>query len=382
MLRVSNIIVFTQQGTGRTLEITFDFCNAFSIESTWEDLTQTATVTLPRKIRGKNQHGADFSLYSKDFNVGGFNNDTPLILKGDRVQIYAGYRQGSENSTSLWFDGFVSDISTGKPFEIKCEDYMWKLKQTPVTNKSWKGYTATRMLQEMLQGTEVTLNATANIGIKYDVGYFVTQNNTVADVLARLKKDANLYSYLRGTELRVGYPLYIESEAVTHTFTFQKDIIDSDFDYKRKEDIKLSAIAKTITTEQTGTTKDGKAKTKQKRTQILVYYKNGEFTTQEITDGTTPINDEGERRTFNYFPNTPKDVMIADAKERLKKYYYTGLRGTFVTFGHPYVKHGDNVSLVNPVLAEYNGTYKVKKVTYTGGMNGLRQEILLDFKTA
>lgn len=381
MLSCKNIIVITQQGAGRSLEITFDFCHAFKIESSWEDLTSTAEITMPRKIRGKNQYNADFSLYSKDFNVGGFNNDNPLIKRGDRVQIYAGYTQNGNNSTGLWFDGFISQVDTGKPFVLKCEDYMWKLKQTPAPNKIWKGYTISSMLREMLQGTDVTLNSTSNIGITYDVGYFTTHNMSIAQVLEKLRKDVNLYSYIRGTELRVGYPLYIESEATTHTFTFQKDIIDNDLVYKRKDDVVLSAIAKTIDTQTTGTTKSGKTKIKKVRKQILVYLKNGQFTSEDITDKDAPANVEGERRTFNYFPDTATDIMISDAKERLKKYYYSGYKGTFLTFGYPFVQHGDNVTIVNPVLVEMQDTYKVKKVTYTGGVNGLRQEILLDYKT-
>jgi hypothetical protein len=41
---------------------------------------------------------------------------------------------------------------------------------------------------------------------------------------------------------------------------------------------------------------------------------------------------------------------------------------------------GDNVTLVDNILPERNGTYKLKAVKYTGGMSGLRQEISLDSK--
>jgi hypothetical protein len=382
MLRNQHIIVITQQGAGRTLELTFTFVTEFTIESSVDKLTQTAEIVLPRKLYARDNNDKLYSLYSKDFNVAGFNNSNPLILKGDRVQIYAGYKYDDENTTGLWFDGFVSKVGAGKPFTIYCEDYMWKLKQKPAPNKVWKGYTVSSMLREMLQGTGVTLNATSEIGITYDVGYFTTQNMSVAQVLEKLRKDASLYSYIRGTELRVGYPLYVESEAVTHTFEFQKNIIDSDLEYKRKEDVVLSAICKTVDTVSAGTTKSGKAKTKKKRKQILVYFKNNEFKSEDITDKEAPANTEGERRTFHYFDGTPDNVMVDDAKKRLEEYYYTGFSGDITVFGTPYVKHGDNVTLVNPVLSEMNDTYKIKSVTYTGGINGLRQVLKLDFKTS
>lgn len=386
MLRNQHRIVLTQQGEGRTLELTFSFVHEFVIESSVEAMTQTASITLPRKLYARDQNNKLYSLYSQDFNVAGFNNDNPLIKRGDRVQIYAGYIfQNAENetvnSTGLWFDGFVSGIGAEKPFVIDCQDYMWVLKQTPAVNKVWKGYTVTSMINELLQGTDITLTPISNIGITYDVGYFTTENMTIAQVLDKLRKDASLYSYMRGTELRVGYPLYVEAEAVTHSFEFTRNIIDSDLEYRRKDDIILSAIGKCEATENVGTTKDGSQKTKKVRRTVYVYLKNGVLTGEDFTGREIPPNTEGERRTFNYSPDTPVNVMIEDAKGRFEEYYYTGFRGNFITFGYPYVKHGDNVALSNPQLVEVNDTYKVKSVTYTGGINGLRQTIELDYKT-
>jgi hypothetical protein len=41
---------------------------------------------------------------------------------------------------------------------------------------------------------------------------------------------------------------------------------------------------------------------------------------------------------------------------------------------------GDNVILNDPILPERNGKYKVKGVNYSGGKDGHRQEIILDYK--
>ena len=65
---------------------------------------------------------------------------------------------------------------------------------------------------------------------------------------------------------------------------------------------------------------------------------------------------------------------------KLKQFYYTGLRGSFTTFGIPFVRQGDNIQIQDPILPERNGFYKVKEVDYSGGIEGLRQEIHLDFK--
>ena len=55
------------------------------------------------------------------------------------------------------------------------------------------------------------------------------------------------------------------------------------------------------------------------------------------------------------------------------------MKGKFKTFGLPFVKHGDYVDIIDPVLPERNGRYVVKGVGYEGGINGLRQEIELDY---
>ena len=71
--------------------------------------------------------------------------------------------------------------------------------------------------------------------------------------------------------------------------------------------------------------------------------------------------------------------LISLATQELKKYYYSGFKGKFITFGIPFVKTGDNIKIIDPVLKERNGTYKCKSVNYTCGMNGIRQEIQLDY---
>ena len=50
-----------------------------------------------------------------------------------------------------------------------------------------------------------------------------------------------------------------------------------------------------------------------------------------------------------------------------------------MTFGIPYVRHGDNVDILDAIIPERNGRYKVKSVQYSGGVIGLRQEIELDY---
>ena len=62
------------------------------------------------------------------------------------------------------------------------------------------------------------------------------------------------------------------------------------------------------------------------------------------------------------------------------KLIYEGLQGSFVVFGLPYVRHGDNIILRDAVLPDRNGTYKCKKNVLRFGMNGFRQELSVDMR--
>ena len=247
------------------------------------------------------------------------------------------------------------------------------------------------MIEEMLQ--KAGLPFTVNKKTTTSLGDFITKNETIAEVLARLRKEFHYESYFKGNELRCGTFRYLPEDALilpdgkTRTtfpfFKFQGNIISDDLEYKRKDDITLSAVAISTIEVATGkTTKDGYAKTKKKRLEVLVTFENGNDTAR-VTVGTRdqplPPNSGGERRTLNYYGTKTIKELAVKAENELRKYYYTGLRGKFVTFGFPFVQVANYINVIDPILPERNGRYVVKSVKYTGGVDGLRQEIELDY---
>lgn len=378
----------TEDFPDRNKTLFFDFVNEFTASDTWDSLTNKASLIFPKNIYVRDENNVLLSLGGTNKNIGGFSPNTPIFLRGDKVTIEAGYRYidntGAEKSdTSVMFQGFISKVTSKKPIQLECEDNMWKLKQIQAPNKvfSAKSYTLESMIRELLAGTGYTVNSLTDTSI----GDFRTQNETVAEVLARLRKDFHFESYFRGNELRTGSLVYIESEAVTNTFAFQKNIISDELDYQRKDDVALSAIAYSINKfELGGETKTGHKKTKKERLSVLVYFQNGKFQQFIKPAGQKadfPPNTGGERRTL-YFWNVKSTSELVDlAHAELQKYYYTGFKGKFTTFGIPFVREGDNVIIQDPLLPERNGTYKVKALEYKGGYNtGIRQIITLDYK--
>lgn len=389
MFRCETRIVIQQQGDGRSKTLNFDFCNEFEASDTWVDLTNQATIKLPKNIWVRDENNVLVPLGGVNTNIGGFDNKNPLFLKGDKISINFGYRYqdklGNEKlelPTNPIFEVYISEVISKKPIEIKAEDNMWKLKQISAPNKLFpqKTYTWEKILQELLQGTGFSVNALTSTRI----GDFRTQNETICQVIDRVRKDYHLEAYFRGKELRCGSKIYIDSEAVDHTFVFQQNIISDDLRYSRKDDVILSAVCYSVNKQElTTTTKSGKTKTSESRLEVLVYWDRNTkaFKYQEKKKGEEyPSNVEGERRTLYFWDVKNVKDLFTKGVEELQKFYYEGFKGKFTTFGMPYVKMGDNVFIKDLILPERNGKYKVKQVVYSGGTDGHRQEITLDYK--
>jgi hypothetical protein len=391
MFRAVTEIYIKQNGEGRTKTFLLDFCSDFEANDTWVDLTNQATVKFPKNIYVKDQDGTLYPLGGTNKNVGGFDSETPLFLKGDTITINFGYiyydKLGNEIKDlpkEPIFTGFITEVISKKPIELKAEDNMYKLKQLPAPNKLYpaKSYTWEQILTELVAGTGFTVNAKLKSDTR--IGDFRTQNETVAQVIQRVRDEYHLESYFRGNDLRSGSKVYIDSEAVERTFIFQQNIISDDLQYKRKDDVVLSAVCYSVNkVEASETTKTGKTKTKNERLEILVYWDKAAkaFKYQKKEKGKEyPQNVEGERRTLYFWDVNTPDALFKLAVDELNKFFYTGFKGKFTTFAVPYVKSGDNVLIKDAILPERNGKYKVKGVEYSGGTGGLRQTIILDYK--
>jgi hypothetical protein len=384
----------SDQWPNRKTLLNFDFLTKYEAGDSWRDMTNKGKLVIPKNLYFRDQFNRRRPLHGTNVNIGGFSSNAPLVLRGDSVVMSVGYKyfakrndQRETTSVSKIFTGYVSKVGSKIPIEIELEDNMWLLKQTPVDTMT---FTKSQGLNSILQylvgktnaqfGTSLTTNALTETTF----GTFPIGNETCAQVLQRLQKTYGFESYFRVNELRCGSIIYIPSEAQQRTFTFQVDIIDDDnIEYQRKDDITLSAIARNTIVEETGKfTKDGIAKTKRVRLEVLVSLRGGKTTVKQINTGDKIApNVEGERRTLFYPGATTIAQLSQLAINELQKYYYDGLKGYFTTFALPFVRMGDDVTLIDNIMPERNGTYRVKEVDYSGSISeGFRQKIHLDFK--
>jgi hypothetical protein len=401
----------TEQQTPREYTVKRDkkyvihFAQSYEVVSSWQNMTDTAKLKLPKNVVIRDKNKRTFNLRDSNKPLGASMDEIPpVFMKGDKITIDHGYwgqtpaggeklYMTGEGGIPHLFQGYITGVKSGDLFELTCEDNMWKLKQTGTPKKSWQGVAIEDMLKELLAGTGFNLPPARTDrktvlevakSLKMKLGAYITDGQDVAKVLEELRSKHSLEAYFRGEELRVGLPVYHEEDARMHHFVFSGEkgnIISHSLEFKNKEEEVLSAVARTLVESSAATNHRGKPIKRTAKKEYLITLLNRKFTVTEIEPGEqVPENKEGQRRTFDFTANTPKEQMIAVAKEGLQRYCYEGFSGHFTTFGMPFVRHGDHVKLTDPNQPERDGTYKVKAVTYKGGTSGLRQEIHLDYK--
>lgn len=388
-LRPNTVIKITQVDNAtfgkRNQSFTLDFCEFVEINKSWQNLTDTAKVRLPRNISVQDAQGTIYPFNKKDIygtRTGG--NASPLFMRGDIITISLGYYNDNMDGTETLempdapqFEGYITKISNRNPIEIMCEDEMWKLKQIKAVNKIFKesdGYTVKKILQELLPSYTVT-----DGGADTFIGDFRTQNETVAQILERMRSEGNLYAYFRGKELRASSIVYYPQDLTTSAiFGFQENIVSDTLEYTRKEDLNIAvkAMANFITNG-TGHNSDGTPKQKRKRIEVLVGKIDNAGQLGEISD---EGKFQGDLITIHYSGVYTKEELIKRAKEYLPKFYYTGFRGAITTLAIPALTHGNVANIRDNIILERKGAYLIKQATYTSGLGGLFVKYLLHLR--
>lgn len=324
-----------------------DFITDIEIEESFEHLTDTFKLTFPRALNFKGQplfHGAN-----------------PIFERGDQVEVQLGYFPNMR----VVFTGWVSEISAKIPVEIKCEDDMFLLKNTKVSypDKSKINYSYTskkkgkQLKRPKVISQQVTLKQLLDFILPNDIefecldvnlGMFRASNVSVARILEELTQKYGFYTRFRDRKLYVGFQSNA-ADTVIGEFEFENNIIDdSDLEFQRKEDVNIKVVVNSIDT-------------------------NNVKTTVEVGDA------DGAVRTYHLYNSTKAD-METYANLQLKKAKYTGYRGSFETFGEPYMRPGDVVKLKSKKFPERDGTYIVPTVKRKFGVDGYRQTIQVGYE--
>ena len=311
----------------------FNFCNEIEVVSSWQSLTDTATIKIPKKLTVENKPIVE--------------GEKAVFKVGDKVTIECGYNY---QHTTI-FTGYVADIKTKFPLELVCEDAMWLFKQ-----QSFKKTFAKVTVKELVDFLLTKVHGDFKVVYSFpglQLGKFRINSATGAQVLEELRKKYGIYSFFREGVLYVGF-------AYTHTdsayrkrvpMPFTPNVVSDDLTYKNADSQKVKIKATSVLS------KDNKQLT------------------------TTAGDGDGREIPVFYYDKSQGDLQkLADNLAATCK--VSGFEGSITTFGMPFVRHGDIVVLSDGSISERNGGYLVKKVTRSFGSNGYRQNIELDRKAS
>jgi len=328
MERLNSKITFTSKATGDV--IVFDFVNEIIITNSFENLTDTAKITVPRKL----------TFQGVPITTG----TTSLFKRGDSVKIELGYYP----SLRTVFVGYISKVTPKTPLVIECEDSMFLLKQDTVKN-SFKTVSLDTLLKDIVP-SGITYE---NIAKVQSLGSLKYSRVTPAKILDTIKKEYGIYSYFildsnENPVLKVGLGSDA-ADTITKEYVFEERIIDDNLEFQSEDDILYRVTCISINT----------------KTNAKVEASAGD--------------DDGQQKTFHYVNLTEKECQD-HADVLVKELKYTGLRGTFTTFGEPYLRAGDIAKLVSKKYPDKDGEYQSLEIKRSFGMEGYRQQIELGIR--
>ena len=309
----------------------FNYVTNCTIFSSWESLTDTAIIELPSKITNKD------NTFIKD-----------IIKPNDRVEIKLGYHP---NLTTR-FTGYVSEIIPESPLKVMCEDEAFQLKQSTINNYSKRNVTLEELITDNYSG-EVNI-------VDADIGSWRIDRVTMIKVLQELRTKYKIFSWFRNGVLNSGLA-FTPGEGSEVDFKFQRNITNGR-NLVATDQNELNTVAHGISTQPDGI-----------KIELYSFYKTG--TSGEIITQTT--NPDGDLNTIS-IPNRTTAQLTEFLERWLPNLYYTGFKGSFVTFGEPVVQHGDIANITDLKFPEKDGKYLIKSVSVSFGIGGYRQTVELD----
>ena len=294
-------------------------CNIVEDVST---LTDTCEIQLPKKIKWQEAVA---------------KNGKPPIKRGDKITIKLGY----DGDLQTRFTGFIRSVDAKVPITIKCEDGMFVLKSHKVKPKAFKNASLHEIVSYLLEGTSIQFQL-MDKDIK--VGNWRLTKTHASEELQELKEKMMLSSYFRRINgesilyIGLAYPLDNRKKV---KFMHGKNIIDENFEYRDKDDIRVRCEAQSFNA-------------KNKKVTYEYGDKDGDLIKIRM-DGLT----ENELKKY--------------AIEAVERYKQSGFKGSFETFGQPEVSKCDMVEI--HASDGNSGVYLVKKLEIEFGTNGYRQKI-------
>lgn len=291
------------------------------------------------KISGDSDTFSDTCRIELAKNIKWAQSEECPIRRDDKVEVYMGYN----GKLAKRFSGWVSEVKAGVPTVITCMDDVFLLRSVTIKKKLYTNTSINKIIEEIVPAT-----VRVKISGEIKISSWRTTAETVAGEIALMEESFPIKAFFEldddGEPTLYVFTSWIDGRDNAGEFTERKNIISHNLEYRRSEDVKV-------------------------RIKGVSHLLNGKTLTY--------IEGDGEEVTKNYY-NLTMEELKAMVKQEIKREKWSGLNGSFETFGMPKVKKTDTVDM--EIEGVKKARYVVKGVTVKFGQGGYRQEIELQRK--
>lgn len=284
--------------------------SSVKIDTSWQSLTDTAEITIPRKMRD-----FDRSEVSKWFR------------EGDPVEIWLGYGE----MPTLEFSGYIARVSVGIPLSIYLEDEMYQLKRKSAS-VSLQNCTLKQLLQTIAPGYQVECDDTV---ISSSIRYPKMPVSAILDDL----KNYNISFWFEGKVLHA-FSVFNSNDKPVKIF-LEKSVSESLKQKNREATLVRVSLIRKIG----------------KRLNVEFGDEGAGYIISKTINGV----------------NLSREDLLKEAKQIYQAAKTPGLDGDITLLGVPPVMPLTKVNLESILYPEKNGIYYIDAVTKTFDSNGYRQ---------
>ncbi len=257
------------------------------------------------------------------------------IKEGDKVAIQLGFEGYAMNEE---FTGYVKRIQASEELVLLCEDESYQLHRTQVA-KIFQQTTLTEIVQFVASQANIQV-----VGVVPTVNFekFIIHPSTAYHTLKTLRDEYRFTAYMSGSKLFVGTALGNQGKVVKYHTHKNVEQLDLQFEQEEGRLYEVEAI---------GITED-----------------NQEIRVMVGTKG-------GARRTLHYTNIEDEASLKLIAQEDLDQLGASGLSGSFLAWGLPYIQLGDLIDFTDPGYTELSGKYLTQKIVTTWGKDGFHRRV-------
>lgn len=407
----------------------FNYVKDVTIESSYKNLTDTATIVMPKRVfkdsKGFNEGSqSDINDFMKKTSIHDY-----LKLESF-VEIFLGY----DGDYKPAFRGFITGIEGDNPVRINCEDSMYAFKKikavateikkndkdtmntiAPNPSMNVDNFNPKTFFESRIKKLKLPIKVNA---LDEDLGNLVINRNQSLAQVFEMLNDKGIYTYFKMEKLQPVLTIsnnpqqygikeigsFIDRNFIENPLvgSLAKGLINKGLDLLGP---KLTSMNSAFSSTMFGKNirfkfrhniisdnlKVVKETTNNSRIRVEKFFNNSNiplFAELGNPDGQllkkyVLHNDDNSKE----LPTDQALYKKKSAEIAAELYQYaalralelkpSGLSGSFTTFGEPFVRPTDRVILENAKEKEKNGTFQVEKVERTFGSNGYRQTITL-----